>query len=95
MLKNYELETRCFLEESRNLCITTNCMGVKTKDYVTCFNKIKDYDTGEHELTIGNGRHKILNARINDWNNIKFINNNDIDRLVIPIETGQVIIESF
>ena len=90
-----ELETKCFLEEAKNLYVTIESLGVKTKTYVTCFNKIKDYDTGEHELTIGNGKYKILSARINDWNNIKFINKNNIDRLVIPIETGQVIIESF
>lgn len=90
-----ELEARCFLEEAKNLYIITNCMGVKTKDYITCFDKFKDYDTSKDRLVIGNGKYKKVNVLIKDWNNIKFINNNDIDRLVIPIETGQVIIESF
>lgn len=83
-----ELEVRCFLEEAKNLCITINNNSIKVKTYVTKFNKIKDYGTGEHELTIGNGRHNVIDI-VTNFNNIK------IDKDKIFIEKENIIIESF
>lgn len=91
---NKELETRLFLEGAKNLCITTQLPGVDTKQYITKFNKIKDYDTVGENLKIGNGRHNVLNVNL-DWDKVK-IKEGSIDKLFIPVnDVGNILIESF
>lgn len=91
---NKELETRLFLEGAKNLCITTQLSGVDTKQYITKFNKIKDYDTVGENLKIGNGRHNVLNVNLN-WDKVE-IKEGSIDKLFIPVnDVGNILIESF
>ena len=57
---NKELETSLFLEEAKNLCINTFVAGLETKQYIIGFNVIKDYETVNNKLVIGNGKYKEL-----------------------------------
>lgn len=91
---NKELETRLFLEGAKNLCITTFVAGLETKQYITKFNKIKDYDTVRENLKIGNGRHSVLNVQL-DWDKVE-IEEGAIYKLFIPVgDVGNILIESF
>lgn len=85
-----EIETRSFLEDAINLCISIQTDELEQKQYITGFNVIKDYETVNNKLVIGNGKYKALNLII-DWINVKIIKN----KLVIPICNGNVIIEEF
>lgn len=90
-----ELEIRLFLEEAKNLIITTKISGVEQKQYITRFDKIKDYDTSEENLTIGNGRHNVLKVNL-DWDKVEEIDDGAIDKLFIPVgDAGNIVIESF
>lgn len=85
-----EIETRSFLEDAINLCISIQTDELEQKQYITGFNVIKDYETVNNKLVIGNGKYKALNLII-DWINVKIIKN----KLVIPICNGSVTIEEF
>ena len=91
---NKELETRLFLEGAKNLCITTFVEGLETKQYITGFNRIKEYETTTENLKIGNGRHSVLNVNL-DWDKVE-IEDGAIDKLFIPVgDVGNILIESF
>lgn len=85
-----EIETRSFLEDAVNLCISIQTDELEQKQYIIGFNVIKDYETVNNKLVIGNGKYKALNLII-DWINVKIIKN----KLVIPICNGSVTIEEF
>lgn len=85
-----EIEIRSFLEDAVNLCISIQTNELEQKQYIIGFNVIKDYETVNNNLVIGNGKYKALNLII-DWINVKIIKN----KLVIPICNGHVIIEEF
>lgn len=85
-----EIETRSFLEDAVNLCISIQTNELEQKQYIIGFNVIKDYETVNNNLVIGNGKYKALNLII-DWINVKIIKN----KLVIPICNGSVTIEEF
>ncbi|MFR4581611.1 hypothetical protein [Clostridium cadaveris] len=83
---NKELETRLFLEEAKNLCINTFVAGLETKQYIIGFNVIKDYETVNNKLVIGNGKYKALNVQVN-WDKVKIQDG--------TIDAGNILIESF
>lgn len=85
-----EIETRSFLEDAVNLCISIQTNELEQKQYIIGFNVIKDYETVNNKLVIGNGKYKVLSLII-DWINVKIIKN----KLVIPIYNGSVTIEEF
>ncbi|UFH66432.1 hypothetical protein KQH81_07895 [Clostridium cadaveris] len=90
---NKELETRLFLEGAKNLCINTFVAGLETKQYITRFNDIKDYETVDNKLVIGNGKYKALNVQV-DWDKVK-IQDGAIDKLFVLTDAGNILIESF
>ena len=87
---NNELETRSFLEDAKNLCIIIKTDEIEQKQYITHFDKLKDYKTSNDKLIIGNGTYDVLNLIIK-WIKVEIIKNS----LVIPICKGNIIIEEF